>query len=154
MRQNGEKEKTKIWQILLLGSSFLIVLITGFFVVTLVMQNPLEGRWVSKDKEYYLEIDDSEEAKNEIEVKVKIRDVQVEVELYYELDKQAKIITLKADSISYTDAAAGTNGVVTAQEIQAHLKEFVVSFEYSIDHDTLTLTEREYGQQFVFTRMK
>ena len=154
MRQNDEKEKTKIWQILLLGSSFLIVLIAGFFVVTLVMKNPLEGHWSSKDQGYYLEIEDTEEAGNEMEVKVKIRDVQVEVDLYYELDKRAKVITLKADPISYTDAAADTNGVVTAQEIQAQLEEFVVSFEYSLDHDTLTLTEREFGQQFIFTRVK
>lgn len=154
MRQNDEKEKTKIWQILLLGSSFLIVLIAGFFVVTIVMKNPLEGHWQSVDKGYYLEIEDSEEAENEMEVKVRIRDVQVEVELYYELDKGAKVITLKADPISYTDAAANTRGVLTAQEIQAHLEEFVTSFEYSLDHDTLTLTEREYGEQFIFTRVK
>ena len=99
---------------------------------------------------YYMDIDDD----NELTLEGTFAGTYTELELRYTLDKREKVITFKATPESYREAAEESNGTLTPQEIDESIKAFVTSFNYSIDGETLTLTEREYGNQFIFTRIK
>ena len=150
MKQKDEEKRSIAWRILVLASTAMIMVVVGFFIVKSVLGNPLVGDWVSEEKGYYLEIDDD----NELSVEGTFDGVYTEVELRYVLEKKDKVITLKANPGSYQEAAEESDGSLTPQEIDESLESFISSYSYSIENDTLTLTERESGNQFIFTRIK
>lgn len=149
MRQRDEEKRSKAWVIVMLTSTIIILLVIAFFVTQSVVRNPLEGEWLSEEKGYYLDIDD-----DEVEVEATIDGQLVDVQFYYTLDKTEKIITLKPHLTTYAKAAVDAEGELSASEIDEAMSEFVASYNYSIEGDTLTLTEREFGDVFVFTRME
>ncbi len=148
MRQRDEEKRSKAWVIVMIVSTIIIVALIAFFATRTVYGNPLEGEWISEEKGYHLDIDD-----DDITVEATIDGQYVEVDLYYTLDKTERIITLKSSTAAYAEAADDTNGNLTASEINEALSEFVASYDYSIEGDTLTLTEREYSEQFTFTKV-
>lgn len=148
MRQRDEEKRSKAWVIVMIVSTLIIVALIAFFATRTVYGNPLEGEWISEEKGYHLDIDD-----DDITVEATIDGQYVEVDLYYTLDKTERIITLKSSTAAYAEAADDTNGNLTASEINEALSEFVASYDYSIEGDTLTLTEREYSEQFTFTKV-
>lgn len=150
MRQRDEEKRSKAWVLVMLISTGVIMLVLGFFLTRSMLGNPLEGEWASEEKGYYLDIDDD----NELTVEGTFDGVYTEVELRYTIDKKEKVIALKANPDSYHDAAEDSDGSLTPQEIDESLESFIASYNYSIENDTLTLTEREYGEQFIFTRIK
>jgi hypothetical protein len=137
-------------RIILLVSTLLIVLVVGFFTIRSAVQSPLEGKWYSEENGYFLEIDDEGEA----ELKLTVEKTSVEVDLYYTMDRKMKTITFRGDLESFEEEAKESNGVLAASDIDAHLASFLSSFDYSVEGETVVLTEREAGEQFVFTRMK
>jgi hypothetical protein len=137
-------------RIILLVSTLLIVLVVGFFTIRSAVQSPLEGKWYSEENGYFLEIDDEGEA----ELKLTVEKTSVEVDLYYTMDRKMKTITFRGDLESFEEEAKESNGVLAASDIDAHLESFLSSFDYSVEGETVVLTEREAGEQFVFTRMK
>lgn len=145
-----EGKRSKLWWAVVLASTIIIILVIGFFITEFMIRNPLEGDWVEDKTGYYVEIDDD----NELNLKGTVDGVYLEVDLYYTLDKDAKVITIKPITGSYEEAAQDTNGGMTAQEISQIFEKITTSFDYSLENDTLTLTEREYGDQFIFTRIK
>lgn len=149
MRQRDEEKRSKAWVIVMLASSIIILLVIAFFVTKSVIQNPLEGEWLSEEKGYHLDVDD-----DEVTVEATIDGQYVEVDLYYTLDKTDRILTLKSSTTAYSEAADDTKGNLTASEIDEALSEFVASYNYSIEGDTLTLTEREGANEFIFTRIE
>ena len=63
---------------------------------------------------------------------------------------------IKNISISYDEEelraiAEGSEGLYTEEMLENALSPVTTSFDYSVDQEELTLTEREYGEQFVFT---
>ena len=52
------------------------------------------------------------------------------------------------------EAAKESKGALTAAEIDAALDAYMTSFDYSLENDKLTLKEREYGEEIIFTRVK
>lgn len=149
MRQRDEEKRSKAWVIVMSASTIIILLVIAFFVSKSVVGNPLKGEWLAEEKGYHLEIDD-----DEVTVEATIDGEHIEVDLYYTLDKTDKIITLKSSTTAYAEAADDTDGKLSANEIDEAMSEFVASYNYSIENDTLTLTEREYGDEFKFTRIK
>lgn len=148
--QENEQKRTMDWKMVLIISSAVIILLVGFFIIRSVVHNPLEGDWYSADSGYNLDIDDE----NELTLEFSIDDVYAEVELLYSMDKGEKTITLKPNPASYAEAAKDTDGRLSAQQIDEHLTEILTSFNYSLENDTLTLTDREYGEEFKFTRVR
>ena len=121
--ENNEEKRSTLWRTVLTVSSVVIVIILIFFIVKLFTGNPLEGSWVSEDSGAVLVIgDDGEDAEDE-----------ENTPMSYTVDTKNKIFTV------YTDSAYA-EGVLSG------------SYDYNIEKDTLTLTEREYGDQMVFTR--
>ena len=137
-------------KIVLLASTILIVLVVAIFLISSILNNPLEGDWVAEEAGYALEIDDEGES----ELRVTIQEFVVDVDLFYTIDRKAKTITFKGDLGSFQEAAKDTGNELTAAEIDEYLTTFLTAFDYSLENNTLTLTERECGDQFIFTRVK
>ena len=150
IKQRDEEKRSKAWAITMLVSTVLIILGIVFIITNVVMSNPLEGEWYSEADGYYLEVEDE----NEVTLQGTFNDTFMEIDLYYTIDKTDKIISIKPNAESYADAVEDSKGQMTAGELDELLADFTVSYNYSLEKDTLTLTEREYGDQYIFTRIK
>ena len=150
IKQKDEEKRSKAWAIVMIVSSILIILGIVFIITNVMVGNPLEGQWYSEANGYYLDVEDE----NEVTLEGTFNDTYMEIDLYYTIDKSEKIISIKPNAESYADAAEDTKGDVTAGELDELLKDFTVSYNYSLENDTLTLTEREYGEQYIFTRIE
>lgn len=150
IKQRDEEKRSKAWSIVMLVSSILIILGVVFFITRIVGGNPLEGEWFSEDHAYYLEVEDE----NEVTLEGTFNGTYMEIDLHYTIDKSEKIISIKPNAESYADAVEHSKGNITPGELDKLLTDFTVSYNYSLEKDTLTLTEREYGEQYIFTRIK
>ena len=150
IKQRDEEKRSKAWAITMIVSSVLIILGIIFIITNVVVSNPLEGVWYSEADGYLLEVEDE----NEVTLEGTFYDMQMEIDLYYTIDKTEKIISIKPNAESYADAAEDSKGQITAGELDELLTDFTVSYNYSLEKDTLTLTEREYGDQYIFTRIE
>lgn len=150
MRQKDEEKRSKAWTIIMLVSSVLIILGIVFFITKVVVSNPLEGEWYSKANGYHLDVEDD----NEVTLQGTFNGTYMEIDLQYKIDKSEKIISIKPNAESYADAAEESKGDITPGELDELLTDFTVSYNYSLENDTLTLTEREYGEQYIFTRIE
>lgn len=150
VKQRDEEKRSKAWALTMLVSSILIILGIVFIITNVVMSNPLEGEWYSEADGYYLDVEDE----NEVTLQGTFKDTSMEIDLYYTIDKTEKIVSIKPNAESYADAVEDSKGQMTAGELDELLADFTVSYNYSLEKDTLTLTEREYGDQYIFTRIK
>ena len=125
--ENNEEKRSTLWRTVLSVSSVLIIIVAVFFIAKLFTGNPLEGTWISEDSGAVLEIgDDGELTLKEAES----GEVQ---NLNYSVDTKTKIFTVQTEN-------AYTEGILSG------------SYDYNVEQNTLTLTEREYGDQMVFER--
>lgn len=148
MRQRDEAKRSKAWVIVMIASSAIILLVVAFLITNSVIGNPLKGEWLAEDKSFQLDIDN-----DEITVEATIDGQYYEVDLYYTLDKTDRIITLKSNTMAYAEAAEDTDGKISASQIDEAMTEFLGSYNYSIEDGKLTLTKREFEEEFVFTRV-
>lgn len=143
MREKDEKRRSLLWKIVMGTSTAVIVFLLGYFITNSVLGNPLEGEWIAADKGYYLEIEDD----NEMTVNGVFDGQEMEIDLIYTLDKKQKTITIKADSEEYGYISSAW----TTEETSDVPAKTSVTFSYSLGQNTLTLSDREYGVEFVFT---
>lgn len=68
------------------------------------------------------------------------------------LDKDEKTVTIKMNDSEVEKAVKRSDGILTEETLENALSSVTTTFDYSVDRDTLTLTEREYGEQMVFTK--
>lgn len=128
--KDNEKKRSTIWRTVLTVSSVIIIIVAVFFVIRLFTSNPLEGKWVNEDSGEVLMISSDgtltlsgEDAESSSQSKEE-----------YSIDKQNKIFSVWTSDASYAE------GMLSG------------SYNYNIEKNTLTLTEREYGDQLVFIR--
>ncbi len=131
-------------------SSVLIIVGAVLLLMKLFTTNPLEGEWtdedgifdmsISKDGTLVFTIPEAEEA------------ASVDVDMRYTLNKEEKTITIMADESGFQKLADQSQGQYTEDEIRNALKSVVTTFDYSVDQERLTLTEREYGEQLVLVK--
>lgn len=150
MKPRDEEKRSKAWMAVMIVSSILIILGIVFFIAKVVVGNPLEGEWYSEANGYHLDVEDE----NEVTLQGTFNDTYMEIDLNYTIDKSEKIISIKPDAESYADAAEDSKGDVTPGELDELLADFTVSYYYSLENDTLTLTECEFGEQYIFTRIE
>ena len=125
---NNEEKRSTLWRTVLTVSSVLIIIIAVFFIVKLFTANPLEGAWVSDDSGAVLIIRDNGEL---------TLDPGEGKEVYTavcSVDTKTKILTVRSEGTEYAE------GILEG------------TYDYNVEQDTLTLTEREYGDQLVFIR--
>ncbi len=148
--KNDEAKRSQIWRIVMTVSSVLIIVGAVLLLMKLFTTNPLEGEWtdedgvfdmsISKDGTMVFTIPEAEEA------------VSVDVNMRYTLNKEEKTITITADESGFQKLADQSQGQYTEEEIRNVLESVVTTFDYSVDQERLTLTEREYGEQLVLVK--
>lgn len=148
--KNDEAKRSKIWRIVTLVSSVLIIVIAIFLLTKPFTANPLEGTWVDEDRSLRLSI----KSNGTIDVNVPevAEDISVGVKLNYTMDKEEKTITIKADESEFEKLAEKSDGKYTQEDLKNALDSVTTTFDYSVDQEQLTLTEREYGEQMTFIK--
>ena len=147
---NDEAKRSKIWRVVTLVSSVLIILIAVYLLTRMFTTNPVVGNWESEDATIALKIE-----KNDT-IQVDITDIEentdAAVEMNYSVDMKSKIITITKDEEQIDKAVEKADGAYTKEDLENVLDDLDSSFSYSVDGNQLTLTEREYGEQFTFIR--
>lgn len=140
-------------RIVLLIAAVVLVIVAAFFAYEIFFGNPLQGKWTTSKGEYFITIEKDEGA-TEVDAVVLVKEELVKVKLGCELDKKAKTITFSSNPDDYEEDVKEFEGTVTAVELNEQLQELLNAFDYSLDKDTLTLTDREYGEKLIFTRVE
>ena len=125
--ENNEEKRSTLWRTIVAISSILIVIVAVFFVTRLFVGNPLVGTWVCEDSGEVIKIESNGKVTLTDEDKKSFETVQSEV------DTKTKVFTIHTEDTQAEGLLSGT-------------------YDYSIEKDTLTLTEREYGDQLVFVK--
>lgn len=144
LHEKDEKKRSLLWNVVMVASSAIILIVLVVFCMNSILGNPLKGKWLSEENEYYLVINDDDS----MNVKGNFDGEEMELDLSYTLDKENKLITIKGDKDNYEYV---TNAWTTEETSEA-AGGTSVTFSYSLGRKTLTLTDREYGVEFVFTR--
>lgn len=148
--QNNQEKKNQVWRAILLVSTVLIIIIAAFFIVKLFTANPLEGRWVFEDSNMVMTVKGDNTAT--IEWPDEFENANVTVVLDYNVDKETKTFTLQANEANIEKAAGESDGAVTAEGLKSAVGTLEATYDYSIEKNTLTLTDREYGNQMIFDK--
>ena len=119
---NDEAKRSKIWTVVTAVTSVLIVIIAIFLLMKMFTGNPLEGSWTDEDGNTYT------------------------------LSKESKTISIQEDDNKIQEIAEKSNGQYTEETLKNAVQSIGTTFEYSIDGGTMTLTEREYGEQMMFNK--
>lgn len=148
--KNDEAMRSRIWRTVMTVSSVLIVLIAIFLLTKMFTSNPLEGKWADEDGNYVLNIKSN--GNMVVTVPEIAEGTSVDVPMGYSLDKEEKTIHIILDDEELEKLAGQSDGLYTAETLENALGMVSTTFDYSVDRDQLTLTEREYGEQMVFTK--
>lgn len=148
--KNDEAKRSKIWRIATGISTVLIIVGVILLLTKLFTTNPLEGDWADEDGSFNMSI-----MKNGSMV-ISIPEVEeaasVDVDMKYTLNRDEKTITITPDEAGFQKVADKTGGRYTEEEIRKALSTVITTFDYSVDQEQLTLTEREYGEQLVLIK--
>ena len=143
-----EKRRSRDWRILMTLSSLLIVLIALFFLIKMFRGNPLEGTWSSQESDLILSVKGNSVLTATIPEALEGDDLKLKLD--YTIDKDEKTISIKLNDAAMQKAINNSDGRVTEDTVKEALGVILTTFDYSIDQDEMTLTEREYGDQMVF----
>lgn len=148
--RNDELKRSRIWRVVTISTTILIVVIACFFIMKLFMSNPMEGTWEGEDSNLIFSI----KGNNTLTVTIPdvSEDSDVKLKMNYTLDKEEKRITIKEDPVAIQKVAKASDGDYTEDMLKSAVGSIVTTFDYSIDGKILTLTEREYGEQIVFIK--
>lgn len=148
--KNDEVKRSKIWRIVTVVSSVLIILIAVYLLMKLFTSNPLEGNWTDEDGNLSMSVSGNGT------VTVTIPEIEeasnVAVKMKYTMDKDAKTITISVNEADLKSMADESDGQYTEMELENALDSVITTFDYSVDQNKLTLTEREYGEQMILIR--
>ena len=147
---NDEAKRSKIWMIVTAVTSVLIVIIAIFLLTKMFTGNPLEGKWADEDGN--MKIDIRRDGQMTVTLPASGEGTDTEVPMTYTLNKESKTISIQQDDTKIQEIAEQSDGQYTSETLKNALKSIGTTFEYSIDNGTLTLTEREYGEQMMFNK--
>lgn len=148
--KNDEVKRSRLWRIALLVSSVLIVLVVIFLLTKLFTTNPLEGSWEDENGKISLSVDPDGTAS--VTVSEAETGQVIQVPMKYTIDRDAKTVTIEKDLQAIREAVEESDGNLTQESMEAAAESLDDSFDYSVDQDTLTLSEREYGDQIILIR--
>lgn len=146
----NEERRNILWKTLIAVSSILLIAIAAYFIVQLFTANPLEGTWSYEDSNLLMTIQDGNIA--ELELPDQFESGSVTVVMLYEVDVDTKTLTLRMDEGELTKASERTEGKVSVLELQSIVSVMEGVYDYNIEQNHLTLTEREYGEQMTFEK--
>ena len=150
MLVSNEAKRSKIWRIVTSVTSVIIVLLAAYLLVKLFMTNPVEGTWTSDDSNLTITFKGNHTMNAEI---MDLADgTGIKVKMDYSIDKDEKILIIEEDEDEIQKVVKDADGQFTEEALRNAIYAINTSFNYSVDQDVLTLTEREYGDQMTFTR--
>lgn len=147
---NDEAKRSKIWMIVTAVTSVLIVIIAIFLLTKMFTGNPLEGKWADEDGN--MKIDIERDGQMTVTLPASGEGTDTEVPMTYTLNKESKTISIQLNDTKIQEIAEQSDGQYTSETLRNALQSIGTTFEYSIESGTLTLTEREYGEQIMFNK--
>ena len=147
---NDEAKRSKIWTVVTAGTSVLIVIIAIFLLMKMFTGNPLEGSWTDEDGNMDLKI--GRNGQMTVILPASGDGEETQVPMTYTLSKESKTISIQEDDNKIQEIAEKSNGQYTEETLKNAVQSIGTTFEYSIDGGTMTLTEREYGEQMMFNK--
>lgn len=150
MTERDEKRRSILWRGAMAVSTALIIIIFVFFILKLFTSNPLEGRWISEENDMTLYVGENDRAV--FSWRQDSGDKYAEVSMKYELDKSAKTFTLHMDEQTFESEELILTDDETAAVIRDTVETMETSYNYSIESNRLTLTDREFGEQLIFNK--
>ena len=147
---NDEAKRSKIWTVVAAVTSVLIVIIAIFLLMKMFTGNPLEGSWTDEDGNMDLKI--GRNGQMTVILPASGDGEETKVPMTYTLSKESKTISIQEDDNKIQEIAEKSNGQYTEETLKNAVQSIGTTFEYSIDGGTMTLTEREYGEQMMFNK--
>lgn len=148
--KNNEEKRNQIWRAVMAVTTVLIIIIAAFFVIKLFTANPLEGKWSHEDSSLLMTIKGGDTAI--LEWPDEFDGTNGSVELECIVEKELKTFTLQVDEDAVQEAADESDGAVTAEELEVAVGTMEGTYDYNIEQNILTLTDREYGDQMIFDK--
>ena len=148
LAKNDDHTRSIIWRSVMSVTSVVIILIAVFFLVRMFTMNPLEGTWDYEDSDLTMTIKGNNTAI--IKWPDEFDGNQIAVSMDYDIDSKTKTFSLRLN----TDAvkkAADSEGISEDVIIQA-LDRLDGTYDYNMEQNQLTLTDREYGSQLIFEK--
>ncbi len=148
--KNDEEKRSRIWRIVTATTTVLIIVIAVFFITKLFTSNPLEGTWSKEDADMKLTVRGS--GTLTVEWDELLEESNVKMKMEYAMDKEAKTFTIRVNEADLKKAADSSGGHLTESMLRSAVSTLTTTFDYSVDKNRLTLTEREYGEQMIFIK--
>ena len=148
--QEQEVKRSKEWKVVMAISSILIIVIAVFFLFRMFRSNPLEGTWVNEENDMTLKIKGG--TTMVMEVPGALDGNNLELQLNYTIDRSEKMITIEVDDAEIQKALDNSDGTLTEETVKNEADQITSSYDYSVEQDEMTLTEREYGDQLTFVK--
>ena len=148
--KDDEVKRSKIWRIVTAVSTIVIIVGVILLLTKLFTTNPLEGDWADEDGSFNMSI--LKNGSMVITIPEAEEAVSVDVDMKYTMNKDEKTITITPDEAGFQKLADKTGGQYTEEDIRQALSTVITTFDYSVDQEQLTLTEREYGEQLVLIK--
>ena len=147
---NDEAKRSKIWTVVTAVTSVLIVIIAIFLLMKMFTGNTIEGSCTDEDGNMDLKI--GRNGQMTVILPASGDGEETQVPMTYTLSKESKTISIQEDDNKIQEIAEKSNGQYTEETLKNAVQSIGTTFEYSIDGGTMTLTEREYGEQMMFNK--
>lgn len=148
--KNDEEKRSRIWRMVIVGATVILLVVVIYFLFSLFAGNPLEGTWKSKESNLQLKIRGGDSA---IARWSEIAEASnVKMKIHYTLDKENKTIAFKVDDAEIEKVVRNSDAGLTKTALETEISMIETTFDYSLEKDRLILSEREYGEQIVFVK--
>lgn len=148
--KNDEEKRSRIWRMVMIGASIILLIVIVYFLFSLFAGNPLEGTWKSEESNLQLTIRGGDSATASWSEIAEASNVKVKIN--YTLDKENKTITFKVDDAEIAKAVKNSDAGLTKTALETEISMLETTFDYNLEKSKLTLSEREYGEQIVFVK--
>lgn len=149
--KNDEKERSFLFRIVIWTASVLIIAVAAYFLIRSFARNPIAGTWEYQDDNITMTIQSDDKVKLQFD---NLQDVpELAVTMDCQVDKTEKTMVIGGLQQSEIDRILEQyDGQLTQSALDTALSMFTTSFDYSMERQTLTLTDREYGEQMIFDK--
>ena len=149
--KNDEKERSFLFRIVIWTASVLIIAVAAYFLIRSFARNPIAGTWEYQDDNITMTIQSDDKVKLQFD---NLQDVpELAVTMDCQVDKTEKKLVIGGLQQSEIDRILEQyDGQLTQSALDTALSMFTTSFDYSMERQTLTLTDREYGEQMIFDK--
>ena len=149
--KNDEKERSFLFRIVIWTASVLIIAVAAYFLIRSFARNPIAGTWEYQDDNITMTIQSDDKVKLQFD---NLQDVpELAVTMDCQVDKTEKTLVIGGLQQSEIDRILEQyDGQLTQSALDTALSMFTTSFDYSMERQTLTLTDRGYGEQMIFDK--